>query len=113
MMRDYCYVEDVANANLIAIDRGSGETYNIGTGIGTVTTDLYHTILALMRGFGYAQESIYDEPRKGPARRGDVRRNCLDTGKAKTFLGWTSEKDLKTGLTKTLNWLLGMSSMEK
>jgi len=113
MMRDYCYVEDVANANLIAIDRGSGETYNIGTGIGTVTTDLYHTILALMRGFGYAKESIYDEPRKGPARRGDVRRNCLDTGKAKTFLGWTSEKDLKTGLTKTLNWLLGMSSREK
>lgn len=113
MMRDYCYVEDVAKANIIALERGSGETYNIGTGIGTVTTDLYHAILTLMREFGYAKESICDEPRKGPARRGDVRRSCLDISKAKTILGWTSENDLKTGLMKTLNWLLGTPSKGK
>ena len=108
MMRDYCYVEDVAKANLIALERGSGETFNIGTGIGTVTADLYHAILSLMRDFGYAKELIYDKPRKGPARPGDIRRSCLDTSKATNHFGWTPENDLKTGLVKTLKWLLGM-----
>ncbi len=108
MMRDYCYVEDVARANLYALARGSGETFNIGTGIGTVTADLYHTILTQMRDFGYAKESIYDKPHAGPARPGDIKRSCLDTSKTTTLFGWTSENDLKTGLSKTLNWLLGM-----
>lgn len=110
MMRDYCYVEDVARANLFAIERGSGETFNIGTGIGTVTTDLYHTVLDLMRELGYAKESIYDEPYAGPARQGDIRRSCLDTRKAVSRFGWSSEIDLRTGLSKTLNWLLSMQT---
>jgi UDP-glucose 4-epimerase len=106
MMRDYCYVEDVARANILAIERGSGETFNIGTGNGITTTDLYRNILNLMRGFGYAKEPIYDEPHKAPARPGDIRRSCLDTRKAKNHFGWTPEYDLKAGLTKTVNWLL-------
>jgi UDP-glucose 4-epimerase len=108
MMRDYCYVEDVARANILAIERGSGETFNIGTGNGITTTDLYRNILNLMRGFGYAKEPIYDEPHKAPARPGDIRRSCLETRRAKTHFGWTPEYDLKAGLAKTLNWLLGM-----
>lgn len=108
MMRDYCYVEDVARANILAIERGSGETFNIGTGNGVTTADLYRNILTLMRGFGYAKEPIYDEPHKAPARPGDIRRSCLETRRAKTHFGWTPEYDLKAGLTKTLNWFLGI-----
>ena len=113
MTRDYCYVEDVAKANLLALERGSGETFNIGTEIGTVTTDLYYAILSVMRDFGHAKDYIYDEPHKGPARPGDIRRSCLDTSKAANHLGWTSEHDLRTGLSKTLNWLLGVTTKEK
>lgn len=113
MMRDYCYVEDIAKANLLAIERGSGETFNIGTGVGTVTTDLYRNILNLMRGFSYAKEHIYDEPHTGPARPGDLRKSCLDTRKAKNRFGWTSEYDLRAGLAKTLNWLLATATKEK
>jgi UDP-glucose 4-epimerase len=108
MMRDYCYVEDIARANLLAIEKGSGETFNIGTGVGTVTTDLYRNILNQMRDYGYAKEPIYNKPHKGPARPGDIRRSCLDTRKAKNRFGWTPEYDLRAGLAKTLKWLLGM-----
>ncbi len=113
MMRDYCYVEDIARANLLAIEKGPGETLNIGTGIGTVTIDLYHVILTLMRDFGYAKESIYDKPRRDPARPGDIRRSCLDTNKAKNRFGWTSEIDLKAGLEKTLKWFLNTPTKGK
>lgn len=113
MIRDYCYVEDVARANLLALDRGSGETYNMGTGIGTATTDLYHNILSLMRDHGYAKKSIYDKPHKGQARPGDIRRSCLDIRKAEKQFGWSPEYDLKAGLKKTMNWLLGEQTKEK
>lgn len=113
MMRDYCYVEDIAKANLLALESGSGETFNIGTGVGTVTADLYRNILNLMRGFGYVKEPVYDNPHKGSARPGDLRKSCLDTRKAKKRLGWTSEYDLRAGLAKTLKWLLATATKEK
>jgi UDP-glucose 4-epimerase len=113
MTRDYCYVEDVVRANLLAIKKGSGGIFNIGTGVGTVTTRLYHDILSLMRSSGYAKESVYDEPRKDPARPGDIRKSCLDTRKAENLLGWKSEYYLKAGLKRTLNWLLETQAKDK
>jgi UDP-glucose 4-epimerase len=113
MTRDYCYVEDAVRANLLAIEKGSGEIFNIGTGTGTVTMELYHNILNLMRSSGYAKESVYDEPHKGPARPGDIRKSCVDIRKAENLFGWRSEYDLSSGLGKTLNWLLGVWANEK
>jgi UDP-glucose 4-epimerase len=113
MTRDYCYVADVVRANLLAIKKGPGGIFNIGTGVGTVTTRLYHDILDLMRSSDYAKESIYDEPHKGPARPGDIRKSCLDTRKAENLLGWKSEYNLKAGLKRTLNWLLETQAKEK
>jgi|Deesub1362A_J573_1020465.scaffolds.fasta_scaffold00077_7 UDP-glucose 4-epimerase len=106
MTRDYCYVKDVVEANLLALKDGSGEVFNIGTGVGTKTEELYRHILALMRQAGYAKDPVYDSPRRGPARAGDLRKSCLSYEKAKKLLGWTPEYDLKTGLTETLKWFL-------
>jgi len=33
-----------------------------------------------------------------------VKRNYLDTSKAKRVLGWQSETDLATGLEQVVNW---------
>ena len=44
MVRDYCYVGDVVRANLLALEKGSGDFFNIGTGVGTKTSALYDTI---------------------------------------------------------------------
>lgn len=111
MIRDYCYVEDVVKANILALKSSSGEAFNIGTGIGTITSALYRSILSLVRNYGYAKDPIFDEPLKGPARPGDIRRSTLDTRKAKTLLGWSVEHDLKAGLIKTLKWYLGSKTM--
>src|SRR4029450_11061347 len=34
-LRDYLYVDDVVRANELALERGSGEIVNLGTGVGT------------------------------------------------------------------------------
>lgn len=109
MTRDYCYVEDVVRANIIALEKGSGETFNIGTGKGTVTMELYRKILRLMRSSGFAKEKIYDSPKKGPARPGDIRKSYVDIKKAKNHFGWEPEYNLSAGLEKTIKWFLDKS----
>ncbi|NWF51608.1 MAG: NAD-dependent epimerase/dehydratase family protein [Nitrospirae bacterium] len=112
MTRDYCYVEDVVKANLFALEKGSGEIFNIGTGKGTLTKELYRNILNLIRVSGYAKEAIYDEPHRGPARPGDIKKSCIDIKKAQNLLGWKPEHNLLSGLENTLKWFLAKHSTE-
>jgi UDP-glucose 4-epimerase len=107
MTRDYCYVGDIVRANELVLDRGSGDIFNIGTGVETSTAKLYRTILSLMREEGYAADARHDSPKDGPARPGDLRRSCLSPEKASRHLGWQPEYDLVSGLKKTLQWLVG------
>ena len=50
MIRDYCDVGDVAEASLAALNGGDGDFFNIGTGIGTKTLELYQVIYEAVRG---------------------------------------------------------------
>ncbi len=113
MIRDYCYVEDVVKANILALEKGSGEAFNIGTGKGTVTMELYRNILSLMRSSGFAKEKIYDKPKKGPARPGDIKKSCIDIRKAQNLFGWKPDYDLSSGLEKTIKWFITKEDSEK
>ncbi len=93
MLRDYVYVEDVARANLEAAGKASGETVNIGTGVGTTTGALYRAIAGQFPGA--------PEPRREPARPGDLRRSLLDVRQADRLLGWKPRVALSEGLART------------
>lgn len=91
--RDFTYVGDIARANLLALERGSG-IYNIGSGIGT---DI-NTIFALLsQATGYAQPARY-----GPAKLGEVRRTYLEASRARAELGWQAQVTVREGLQKTV-----------
>ncbi|MFB3903311.1 MAG: NAD-dependent epimerase/dehydratase family protein [Acidobacteriota bacterium] len=94
--RDFVFVADVVRANLLALDRASGEVLNIGSGIGT----------SVNRIFGFlAQECQYPHPaRYGPAKPGEVSRIFLDPSRAKEKLGWQSTVAVNEGLRRTVNW---------
>jgi UDP-glucose 4-epimerase len=93
MVRDYVYAEDVARANLAALDHGTGQTINIGTGVPTTTGALYR---AIAEGFPGASEPRWDK-----ARPGDLRRSLLDVRKAEKLLGWKPRVSLREGLART------------
>jgi UDP-glucose 4-epimerase len=108
MIRDYCYVGDVVKANIKALEKGTGDCFNIGAGVGTKTLVLYRavydTFIKLVPGKG---EGL-SEPEARAARPGDLTRSCLVVGKAKKILGWTPETDLKKGIEGTWKWRLGV-----
>ncbi len=94
--RDMLHVGDVAMANLRALERGSGGTFHISTGIATTINDLFRK-LALVT--GYQQEPVF-----GSAREGDVYRIALDNERARGGLDWEPQVNLEEGLSLTVDY---------
>ncbi len=91
--RDFVYVGDCVTANIAALDRGSGGSFNIGTGR---ETSIYEIFEALAEVAGYDRPPNY-----GPARKGDVVRIVLDPSRAHDQLGWRAKMPLPEGLART------------
>ena len=107
MTRDYCFVGDIVQANLLALGKGSGKAFNIGTGVETHTADLFAEVFAAMK---KAKPDLDEELLKfnrGDARLGDLTKSCLLCDKAKQELGFAPKFSLSQGLGKTVAWRLG------
>ena len=95
-LRDYLYVDDVVEANVLALDRGAGEMVNLGTGVGTSVNAIVSELNAIL---GTRLDPIYE-----PARPGEVQRIYLDAARAREVLGWTPRTSFADGLRRTLEW---------
>lgn len=100
--RDYVYVADVVQANLLATEAAIApgvSCLNIGTGRETSVNDL-------VRSLGQIVGS--ELPRRhAPARPGEQQRSALDAALAKRVLGWEPTTPLGTGLGQTFRWFEG------
>ncbi len=110
MTRDYIYVKDIVQANLLALDKGDGEAYNVGTGRETHTADLFQEVFRVMKKFKTDIPESLRECETGPARSGDLRKSCLLCGKALRQLGFSPSYDLAAGLLETAQWRFNQSS---
>jgi UDP-glucose 4-epimerase len=95
--RDFCYVGDVARANVLALASGDNEIYNIGSGAGTSINAIYEK---LQRAVGFPHPAKY-----GPDKAGEVYKIYLDAGKAGRELGWEQSVGLDEGLELTVEAL--------
>lgn len=107
MIRDYCYVGDVVQANIRAVHGGEGCTFNIGTGRETKTFELYREIYEAVREMKPETPSSLASPSKQPARPGDLRRSCLVVERSRNEMGWVARTDMPTGIRLTLRWWAG------
>jgi len=104
MARDYCYVGDVVKANLLALDRGSNDFFNIGTGKSTKTLELFKTIYSAVQKIKPDLPEDLADPLRQVARPGDLKQSCLVVDKAKKLLGWEPQTSLPEGIQKTFEW---------
>jgi UDP-glucose 4-epimerase len=99
--RDYVFVDDVVDAFIRASGTaGSGQRFNIGTGLETSDRAL-HTVVAAVVG-------APDEPQSGPVRLGDLKRSCLDIRKAEMVLSWRARVRLEDGVRRTVEYFRGI-----
>ena len=94
--RDYVYVEDVARANLAALERASGEALVIGTGVKTSINEIYRRLVEIT--------GFEPEIQRAPAREGDARDAQFDASGARTLLEWRPEVSLAEGIAATYEY---------
>jgi UDP-glucose 4-epimerase len=94
--RDYIYVKDIAQLNVLALDRGSGGCYAIGTNTRTSVNDIYHALVDI---------SGFEAPiTHAPQRPGDARDAQFDASLAKKELGWKAQTKIADGMRETYDY---------
>src|ERR1700676_2899861 len=96
--RDFTYVENAVQANLLACEEPnvSGKVFNVGTG---GRTSLNQVLKVLGEISGKRLEAKYD-----PARDGDIRDSQADISQAREYLGYEAQIQFEEGLRKTFDW---------
>ena len=100
--RDFVYVEDLAQAVLLALEKPE-----IGGEVFQIATHKEHTVLEVAEALnrvaekelGKKSDIVFENERKG-----EVRRNFSDISKARKTLGFEPKFDLETGLERTFLW---------
>lgn len=97
--RDFTYVMDVVNANLIsATSNIEGEVFNIGGGSNISINNLISEIEIIM-----GKKAII---KYHPTQKGDVKDTLSDKRKANEILGWESKVNIQKGLSSYIDWYL-------
>lgn len=100
IVRDYVYIKDVVEVNLIAISRkieSEHHIFNVGSGTGTSLNGLIEIISDVI---GKPINPEYVDVRKG-----DVSRIILDISRIKKEYGWEPKTSLTEGIRNTWNWV--------
>lgn len=104
--RDFTYIDDVIQANMLALKTTSPESlntvYNVACGNETTLNELFEYLKTEL--------SIYDpeiagiEAVHGAVRAGDIPHSKADISRISAQLGYKPEFSVKTGLQKTAKW---------
>lgn len=104
--RDFCFVENVVQANLLAAlanDSSKDQIYNVAVGNQTTLNDLYSALQSTLA----QNNKIYDKaPIYRNFRVGDVRHSQADISKASSKLGYIPEYELIDGIVKAMPWYI-------
>ena len=104
--RDFCYVANAVQANLLAALAGNpaavNQVYNVALNARTSLNELYLLLQGLLVD---AYPHLRDfQPQYGEFRAGDVRHSQADISKARELLGYAPTHDLRRGLKQALRW---------
>jgi len=91
--RDFTFIKDAVEANLLAAESNAAGIFNIGRGESISVNQLAGLTIKLMRN---NVELIHTEPRPG-----DIRHSLADISRAKTF-GYNPKYSLEEGLRETI-----------
>jgi UDP-N-acetylglucosamine/UDP-N-acetylgalactosamine 4-epimerase len=104
--RDFTYVDNVIQANLLAASNvrpeALNQVYNVAYGDRTTLNQLAGYLREILS--GYDPEIGKVEILHGPYRKGDIPHSLASVDKAKKLLGYAPKYDLRSGLEEACTW---------
>jgi UDP-N-acetylglucosamine 4-epimerase len=103
--RDFCYVANVVQANILAATTGAdvrGQVFNVAFGTRTTLNELFRLIRDQVARFRPGAASAL--PVHRDFRAGDVRHSLADIGKAARLLGYEATHSVAEGLAEAAAW---------
>ena len=94
--RDFTYIDDIIDANMLAIKNGSG-VYNVGGGHRVSIQELAEKVIEITHS---SSQIIYKEPVPG-----DVIHTSANTDLIRKELGWNPKTTLEEGLMRYIEWV--------
>jgi UDP-N-acetylglucosamine/UDP-N-acetylgalactosamine 4-epimerase len=108
--RDFCYVDNAVQANLLAAtsmhSEARNQVYNVAVGDRTTLNNLFASIKQALSGLGvtYALEAQYRD-----FRAGDVQHSLADISKASHLLHYHPTHRIQAGLQAAMVWYVGQA----
>jgi UDP-glucose 4-epimerase len=103
--RDFVYVKDVVQANLLAMQSSATGSFNIGSGERIDLATLAGTLSSIM--------NVHIPPVYKKARSGDIHDSVSDITTAKRTFGYQTSYSLDKGLAETIGWFRQRKSILK
>ncbi len=94
--KDYVYVEDVARANMLALEHGNNEIFCIGAGNPVSVNEIYNILTSIT---DYKPEITH-----APKRPGDIYLSYFNYSKAERILGWKPQMSFEDGVKATVDF---------
>lgn len=94
--RDYVFVKDVVNANMLVTKKEIIGFYNIGTSVETDVNTIYKLV---SQNLNYPKTATH-----GPPRPGEQQKSSLDFSLATKKLSWQPKTKLYDGIRQTVNF---------
>ena len=94
--RDFVYVNDVADVNLLMADKKLNGCFNVCTSVESSVNDIFRELAEIL---DYTKKPTYLPPKDG-----ELFRSSLSFKLLREKLNWTSEEKLSDGLRKTVEY---------
>ncbi|TAJ12433.1 SDR family oxidoreductase [Marinilabiliaceae bacterium JC017] len=110
--RDFTYIENVIQANLLAATTSNTEAintvYNVAFGERTDLNELTGYLKEFLSQFDPEIKQV--EVKHGPERAGDIPHSLASIEKGKTLLGYSPQYSVREGLKEAIEWYWNMLS---
>lgn len=95
--RDYTYISDVVESNILSLKKGDNQILNIGMGKEASDQEIYDGVARVL--------DSQAKPKYASVRPGEINHICLDAHKAAEELNWAPKVSFEDGLKMTVDYL--------
>ena len=100
--RDYLFISDVVEANLLVLTGGDREIYHVSSGIEISLNELFCRLKQTLVSSLGCEDIVKMSPVYADPRPGEIHRIALNPEKIEKDLGWRSQTSLQDGLEQTV-----------